>query len=311
MATNFLCLENHRQGDSRSFGPNSGTLRATIDSSQLEDERTLRNLLAMEEKHPPRLNYFDTVQSDLQPSMRRVLAEWMLQVCEDENCEEQVFPLAMDYLDRYLSCFILKKSHLQLLGSVCMLLASKLLDTVPLKATKICIYTDNSITVNELLEWERMVVERLKWDLLAVLPNDFLEHILQRLPEIPEEKLDLIHKHAKIFIALCITELKFFMTPPSMIACASIAAAIRGLESIDKCLGSDEMIEHLAKITAADVDCLRSCLEQLELTLEMYLPSKTYCPENSNSCTPTNILDVRLSPHFVELVAHTTPRKHL
>ncbi|KAF4805236.1 G1/S-specific cyclin-D3-like protein [Turdus rufiventris] len=125
--------------------------RAARDPQLLGDRRVLQNLLSLEERYSPRVSYFQCVQRDIQPYMRKMLAFWMLEVCEEQKCEEEVFPLAMNYVDRYLSSVAVHKNHLQLLGAVCMLLASKLRETMPLTVEKLCIYTDNSITPQELL----------------------------------------------------------------------------------------------------------------------------------------------------------------
>ena len=60
-------------------------------------------------------------------------------------------PLAVNLLDRFLSVVSIRKSQLQLLGTACMFLSSKLKETVPLTAQILVIYTDNSVTLEELL----------------------------------------------------------------------------------------------------------------------------------------------------------------
>ncbi|KAK1152805.1 G1/S-specific cyclin-D2-like [Acipenser oxyrinchus oxyrinchus] len=302
MVMELLCLEDscfsqprHPAGGSRTVP----VLRAKSDPTLLEDERVLRNLLSLEEKLPQRPACFGSVQREIQPGMRRMLALWMIQVCEDQKCEEEVFPLAMDYLDRYLCCTPVRKEHLQLLGTVCMFLASKLRETVPLTAEKLSIYSDSAVSVRELLDWELVVAGKLKWDLASVVASDFLELILQRLPPMPSASLALVHKHAHVFIAMCAIDLKFWMCPPSMIASGSVAAAIRGLEIPEPTLSNDSLLERLATITATDVDCLRSCLEQIENALQYNLPkegSLSESPEHSTPRTPTDLWDVLLSP---------------
>lgn len=73
------------------------------------------------------------------------------QVCDEQKCEEEVFPLSMNYLDRFLSVCNTSRTKLQLLGAACMFIASKLKETCPISAEKLVIYTDHSITLSNLM----------------------------------------------------------------------------------------------------------------------------------------------------------------
>lgn len=51
---------------------------------------------------------------------------------------------------------------------------------------------------------ELLLVNKLKWNLAAMTPHDFVEHFLSKMPVAPENKR-IIRKHAQTFVALCAT----------------------------------------------------------------------------------------------------------
>jgi hypothetical protein len=129
----------------------SSQKKIEIDLTLVDQDRTLNTLLNLEDYYRIDTNYFIHMQNEIKPWMRKMLATWMLEVCKNQGKEEDVFVLAMNMLDRFLSVQQIGKRHLQLLGTVCMFIASKLRSSTPLNAETLVIYTAESITIEELL----------------------------------------------------------------------------------------------------------------------------------------------------------------
>nr|CAD7193983.1 unnamed protein product [Timema douglasi] len=177
---------------------------AINDKVIFKDMRVLRNLLDLEPKYIPPCNYFGTVQKDIQPFMRKVVATWMSEVCEEQRCEDQVFPLAVNFLDRFLCRCSISRRQLQLTAAVSLLLASKIRQCHALYVDLLCFYTDHSITPDEMRSWELLFLSRLKWNIAAVTGFDYVDHVLQRVAW--GENNPVVRRHAHTLVSVCYTE---------------------------------------------------------------------------------------------------------
>ena len=56
---------------------------------------------------------------DLQPKMRSILLDWLIEVCEVYKLHRETFYLALDYTDRYFGTNLnIPKSRVQLIGEI-------------------------------------------------------------------------------------------------------------------------------------------------------------------------------------------------
>merc|ERR1711936_430042 len=243
---NLFCSENFSSPVSPAGRPECRTrvcVEAHSDRVLTSDERVLENLLLSEHSVKIR-DYCHHTQTTIKPHMRKIVTDWMLEVCEDQHCQSEVFFLAVNYLDRFLSLVNIKKTQFQLVASVCILLASKFSQVVPITTEQLVIYTDNSVTVVELKEWELFVLELLGWELYAATAHDFLDHL---------GKCDTdTRRQAETIAAMAVTEYKFVSTKQSVIAAASLAAAVQQSQK------NAEELENVIELSSAKLKCSRT-----------------------------------------------------
>ena len=121
------------------------------DRAILDDNRVFKNMLALEEFYLPDSGVYSEVQDEIKIHMRKIVAEWMLDVCIHQRCHTDVFLLATNIMDRFLATIRLQKKQFQLLGAACIFLASKMIEPQPISALTLVSCTANTYDSEELL----------------------------------------------------------------------------------------------------------------------------------------------------------------
>ncbi|XP_050455926.1 G1/S-specific cyclin-E1 [Cataglyphis hispanica] len=136
----------------------------------LGDEKTLiQRDPEMFQRHPT-----------LQPQMRAILLDWLIEVCEVYKLHRETYYLAMDYIDRYLSIHRdLPKNQLQLIGITCLFIASKVEEIYPPKIAEFAYVTDGACTEEEILGKELVILKGLGWNLSPITAPGWLNIYMQ------------------------------------------------------------------------------------------------------------------------------------
>merc|ERR1711953_1476318 len=219
---NLFCSENFSPDLTTQAITTNQCVEAHNDRVLVNDMRVLDNLL-LSEDNLRITDYCRTTQTNIKPHMRKIVTDWMLEVCEERNSQSEVFFLAVNYLDRFLSLVNIKKTQFQLVASVCILLASKFHEIDHLTTANLVIYTDNSVSVLELREWEIFVLSVLQWELSAATAHSFIQHFCNKI----NNDNNNIRSQAETIAAQAATDYHFITTKQSVIAAAALAAALK------------------------------------------------------------------------------------
>ena len=87
------------------------------DRVMLDDRRVMSNMMAAE-KDWRCIDYCALVQTQIKPHMRKIVVDWMVEVCEDQQCQANVVHAAVQLLDKFLCKRNIKKMQFQLVATV-------------------------------------------------------------------------------------------------------------------------------------------------------------------------------------------------
>eukprot|EP00061_Rhincodon_typus_P012822 g38799.t1 len=122
-------------------------------------EDIYRYLREAEEKCRPKFGYMKK-QPDITHSMRSILVDWLVEVGEEYNLQTETLYLAINYLDRFLSCM-------------------KYEEIYPPEIDEFVYITDDTYTKKQLLRMEHLLLKVLSFDMTVPTVNQFLTQFLK------------------------------------------------------------------------------------------------------------------------------------
>ncbi|XP_003466681.1 G1/S-specific cyclin-E1 [Cavia porcellus] len=116
----------------------------------------------------------------LQPKMRAILLDWLMEVCEVYKLHRETFYLAQDFFDRYMATQEnIVKTVLQLIGISSLFIAAKLEEIYPPKLHQFAYVTDGACSGDEILTMELVIMQALEWRLSPLTIVSWLNVYMQ------------------------------------------------------------------------------------------------------------------------------------
>ncbi|KAI6647215.1 CYCB1-1 protein [Oopsacas minuta] len=188
----------------------------------------LRHLLGIETATLVRSDYMD-LQPELSPEARQTLLNWIMKVHFAYQLSPQTLFLSVRLLDRFLSVEQVQVEEVQLLGMSCLLIASKMEDTLPLSTRDLCLCVGDYCSVNDIIIAERNILCVL--DYTTTLPSSlsFYEMMIQTLSPATNTNLYFL---ARYFLELLIYDQTGALSiRPSLQAAACVSRAVEMTQS--------------------------------------------------------------------------------
>ena len=91
--------------------------------------------------------------------MRAILVDWLVEVSTEYKLNTQTLFLAVNYIDRFLSCMSVNRSKLQLVGTCCMYIASKFEEIYPPELSEFVYITDDTYSRRQVIRMEEVLLK--------------------------------------------------------------------------------------------------------------------------------------------------------
>jgi len=175
----------------------------------------------------------------LQPRMRAILLDWLIEVCEVYRLHRETYHLALDFIDRYLATQSdVPKQQLQLIGIASLFIAAKIEEIYPPKLSEFAYVTDGACSEAEIMLKELVIMKSLNWELSPATSNCWLGIYMQLANALEERHITESKENKSAFemkqfsshtfmqaarlLDLCTLDVLSLRYPNSIIAAAAV-----------------------------------------------------------------------------------------
>ncbi|GAA6222659.1 G2/mitotic-specific cyclin-B3 [Lates japonicus] len=198
-----------------------------IDSENSEDSymcaeyaKDIFDYLKQREEKFVLCNYMPN-QPSLNPEMRAILIDWLVEVQENFELYHETLYLAVKMTDHYLSQTPVHREMLQLVGSTAMLIASKFEERSPPCVDDFLYICDDAYKREELISMEASILQTLSFDINIPIPYRFL----RRYAKCVSAGMDTLTL-ARYYCELSLMEMDLIPERGSLLASACLLMAL-------------------------------------------------------------------------------------
>ncbi|KAM0869469.1 hypothetical protein ACQ4PT_040651 [Festuca glaucescens] len=172
---------------------------------------------AQHENRP--VQYIDS-QPEINPKMRAILVDWLVEVAHKFELMPESFYLTIYIVDRFLSMKAVPRRELQLVGVAAMLIACKYEEMWAPEVSDFIHISDNSYSRQQILGMEKSILNKMSWNL--TVPTMYV--FLLRFAKAAGSDKELEHM-VFFFAELALMEYGMVSLCPSLVAASAVYAA--------------------------------------------------------------------------------------
>eukprot|EP00002_Diphylleia_rotans_P001685 TRINITY_DN10942_c0_g1_i1.p1 TRINITY_DN10942_c0_g1~~TRINITY_DN10942_c0_g1_i1.p1 ORF type:complete len:472 (-),score=127.76 TRINITY_DN10942_c0_g1_i1:530-1945(-) len=163
-----------------------------------------------------------TRQQDINPRMRAITIDWLVEVHAEFKMMTDTLYLAVYIMDRYLSMTQTNRRQLQLVGATAMMIASKVEEIYCPRVDDFVMLCDRAYSREQVLDMEGAMLNRLGFQVTTSTPIYFLRRFIKAADG------DTRLKHmACYFMELMMLNINMLQYLPSQIAAVALYMALR------------------------------------------------------------------------------------